>query len=457
MNEVNVSRRGRADGLLGADDVAAERVVAVEELVVDAADEVARRVEVHVHLLDDHALLALDLLGVEARVADHVDEDVERHVAGAGGALDVVARVLLAREGVELAADPVDLGRDVAGGRAPLGALEEHVLGEVGDAADLGRLVARACREHDEARDRLRLRHRRREHANAIGQRCSLEDGHRRIVDTRCIRAWDDAARHENHRRHGSDRLLVLVVVGLVVGIVLLGVWAVRRFVPSTRDGFDAEVSSQMMGVVASLFGLLLAFVVVIEFQTFSSAGDNVQTEADDLGAIVRDSYAFGPAGGQIRTAIGDYVHLVVDDEWPLMRKGKESAAAWDGLDDVFAAMQAYKPVSTSEVAFYDDSVRHLNAVLEARSNRLDSSGSSDLPALIAALILVGAVVILGYATLVGSKSSAFHAIGAGAIAVVIGFALVVLVALQFPFSGGLAVDSQPFREGALAPFFSPK
>jgi hypothetical protein len=210
-----------------------------------------------------------------------------------------------------------------------------------------------------------------------------------------------------------------------------------------------------MMGVVASLFGLLLAFVVVIEFQTFSSAGDNVQSEADGLGAIVRDSYAFGPAGNQIRTAIGDFVHLVVDDEWPLMREGKESAAAGEGLDDVFAAMQAYQPVSTSEVAFYDDSVVHLNSVLEARSNRLDSSGSNDLPALIAALILVGAVVILGYATLVGSKSSAFHAIGAGAIAVVVGFALVVLVALQFPFSGGLAIDSQPFREGALAPFFS--
>jgi hypothetical protein len=251
--------------------------------------------------------------------------------------------------------------------------------------------------------------------------------------------------------------LLVLVVVGLVLGIVLLGVWAVRRFVPSTRDGFDAEVSSQMMGVVASLFGLLLAFVVVIEFQTFSSAGDNVQTEADDLGAIVRDSYAFGSAGGPIRKAIGDYAHIVVDDEWPLMRNGEESTAAWIRLDGIFTAMQAYKPVSTSEVAFYEDSVRHLNSVLEARSNRLDSSESSDLPALIAALIIVGAVVILGYATLVGSKSSAFHAIGAGAIAVIIGFALVVLVALQFPFSGGLAIDSQPFREGALAPFFASK
>jgi len=251
--------------------------------------------------------------------------------------------------------------------------------------------------------------------------------------------------------------LLVLIVVCAVLAIVLLSVWAVRRFVPSTRDGFDAEVSSQVLGVVASLFGLLLAFVVVIEFQAFSGAGDNVQSEADDLSAIVRDSYAFGnPAGSNIRASIGDYVHAVVDDEWPLMRHGKESSAAWLRIDNLFTAMQDYKPVSTSQVAFYDDSVRHLNAVLEARSNRLDSSSGNDLPVLIAALIIVGAIVILGYATLVGSKSSAFHAIGAGAIAIVVGFSLVVLVALQFPFSGGLAVDSQPFREGALAPFFSP-
>ena len=210
-----------------------------------------------------------------------------------------------------------------------------------------------------------------------------------------------------------------------------------------------------MLGVVASLVRAAARVRRRDRVPGVQLAGDNVQSEADDLGAIVRDSYAFGPAGARIRTAIGDYVRTVVADEWPLMRDGKESAAAWEGIDGVFAAMQAYKPVSTSEVAFYDDSVRHLNAVLEARSNRLDSSGGNDLPALIAALILVGAVVILGYATLVGSTSSAFHAIGAGAIAVVVGFALVVLVTLQFPFSGGLAVDSRPFREGALAPFFS--
>jgi hypothetical protein len=250
--------------------------------------------------------------------------------------------------------------------------------------------------------------------------------------------------------------LLVLVVVGVVVGIVLLSVWAVRRWLPITRDGFDAEVSSQMLGVVASLFGLLLAFVVVIEFQAFSAAGDTVGNEADGLEAIVRDSYAFGnPGGTAVRSSIGDYVRVVANQEWPLMRDGKESPAAWDEIDRVFAAMQAYEPVSTSQVAFYDDSVRHLNSVLTARSDRLGASDGNDLPVLIAALILVGAVVILGYATLVGSTNSAFHAIGAGAIAVIVGFSLVVLLALQFPFSGGLAVDSSPFKEGELAQFFA--
>jgi hypothetical protein len=45
--------------------------------------------------------------------------------------------------------------------------------------------------------------------------------------------------------------------------------------------------------------------------------------------------------------------------------------------------------------------------------------------------------------------------IGAGSIVVVVGFSLVVLVLLQFPFSGGLAVDSKPFGEGALAPLLA--
>ena len=169
-------------GLLATDDVPAERLVAEQEALVHAVDEVAGRVEVHVHLLDDHALLPLDLVRGEAGIAEHVDEDVERDVAVLGRALDVVRRVLLAGEGVELAADRVDLTGDLAGAGPPFGALEEHVLREVSDPVRLGRLVAGAGGEHDHHRHRLPVRQVGGEDAEPVVERVPAEDGHRSIL-----------------------------------------------------------------------------------------------------------------------------------------------------------------------------------------------------------------------------------------------------------------------------------
>ena len=146
-------------------------------LVPDLADVVAGRVEVHVDLLDDHALLALELLLVEARVQEHVGEDVDRDRRRPRGALDVVGGQLLAREGVELAADAVDLAGDVARGGAPLGALEEHVLGEVRDARRLGPLEAGAGGDADDDGHARRVAHGRGEHPHAVVEGAEFEHG----------------------------------------------------------------------------------------------------------------------------------------------------------------------------------------------------------------------------------------------------------------------------------------
>jgi hypothetical protein len=249
---------------------------------------------------------------------------------------------------------------------------------------------------------------------------------------------------------------LVVVFVGLTLGVVVLAVWLIRRLVPKTREGFDAEVSSQMLGVVAALFGLLLAFIIVIQYQSFGDAEGSVNQEADSLAAIVRDSNAFrGPGGERVRLAIGTYVRAVVDDEWPRLREGEESARARDALSGIYGALQAIEPRAGREAAFYDDALRQLDDALHARRDRLDAA-SGGLSSLIVALIIVGSVVILGYAALVGSRSFWFHAIGAGAIALIVGFSLVVLLDLSFPFAGDFAIDPGPFGTGVLAQFSVP-
>ncbi len=253
---------------------------------------------------------------------------------------------------------------------------------------------------------------------------------------------------------HVPVSVLVLGTIVLTVCLVLLGVWLIRRLVPVTREGFDAEVSSQMLGVVASLFGLLLAFVIVIEYQNFGSAQDNVGQEADSLAAITRDTDALAPAqAALVHAAIGTYVRAIVTDEWPRLREGHDSPQASDDVSHIYAALEAAKPTSPQATAFYNDSVKQLNEALIARRERL-STASGGIPSLVLSLILVGAFVILGYVMLVGSRSFWFHLIGACSIALVVALSLVVLVDLSYPFSGSLVVSSDPFRTGVLAQFF---
>jgi cobalamin synthase len=54
--------------------------------------------------------------------------------------------------------------------------------------------------------------------------------------------------------------VIMVVAVCLSLAFTVLAVWLVRRAVPARRDGFHAEVSAPIWGVVAAVFGLLLAF-----------------------------------------------------------------------------------------------------------------------------------------------------------------------------------------------------
>jgi hypothetical protein len=250
--------------------------------------------------------------------------------------------------------------------------------------------------------------------------------------------------------------LLLIAAVALTVAVVVLAVWLIRRIVPATREGFHAEISAPMVGVVAALFGLLLAFVIVIAYQNFLDADANVSREADSLSSIVRDSQAIPEPGGEnVRLAVGTYVRAVVNNEWPQMHDGNDSGLARTGLEGIFAAFRTVKPRSPQAIAFYDDAVRQLNAALAARRDRLQTAGGG-LPRDIALLILFSTFVTVGYAVLVGSPHFGFHALGPAAIAAVVAVSLVVLLDLSYPFSGDVSIAPDDFKTGALGQFFPP-
>ncbi len=250
----------------------------------------------------------------------------------------------------------------------------------------------------------------------------------------------------------------LLVAAGcLALVIVVPAVVVVRHLVPATREGYHAEISAPMLGVVAALFGLFLAFVIIIAYQNYLTAGTNISREAEALSAIVRDSEAFPePDGQEVRSAVGEYARAVVFDSWPLMRRGETSGVAAADLNGIFAALREVRPGSPAKLTFYQDAVTQAGTAASARQDRLGSVAGG-IPSVIVVLLLFNTLVIVAYAVFVGSPSFFFHARGPSAIAVVVAVSIVVLFDLSYPFSGSVTVSPHDLRSGELEQFFSPR
>ena len=103
-------------------------------------DQIVRRVGDAVDLFEDHVPLGLEIALAEQRTAHQIGEDVHRERKVLVEHVGLVAGVVAAGEGVEAAAAHLELERELPG-RPPLGALEHHVLEQMGDAHLLGPLV----------------------------------------------------------------------------------------------------------------------------------------------------------------------------------------------------------------------------------------------------------------------------------------------------------------------------
>jgi hypothetical protein len=95
------------------------------------------------------------------------------------------------------------------------------------------------------------------------------------------------------------------------------------------------------------------------------------------------------------------------------------------------------------------------NDLVSARSERLDYVDQGVASVLWFAL-LVGAIVIIGFATIFGLRSAALHVVITGSLAVTIGVLLFVAVVIDRPFGGGLTVEPRPL-ERVLTDFGGPE
>ena len=168
--------RDLAQPRLAADAPAADAMAVVQQLVQRFGRHGRRIVRLSLRLLDDDLELARQLVGVDDRAGVGVGLDVEALHEARRRQHRVVARVVVDRAGVEIAADGLRLLGDLADA-ARRRALEVHVLEHVRDADDVVGLVEVAgAHVRDDGDDRRRAVAPN-QHGQSVGQPRSHDGG----------------------------------------------------------------------------------------------------------------------------------------------------------------------------------------------------------------------------------------------------------------------------------------
>ena len=194
-------------------------------------------------------------------------------------------------------------------------------------------------------------------------------------------------------------------------------------------------------------YAVLLAFVVVIAWQSFDKSDSNVQKEANSIIDIYRDSIAFPKTfRDEVRPLIKEYTDAVINEEWQMLARGEQSPRAHELLKKIWVMYSSYEPNTENEKIFFAESVHKLNEAGELRRMRIMDSRTGIHPILWFVLI-VGGITTIIFTFFFGTENLTAQVMMAAMLAMVIALILFTVLLLDFPFTGGLNITSDAFKQ----------
>jgi len=234
--------------------------------------------------------------------------------------------------------------------------------------------------------------------------------------------------------------LSAMLVVGLPTALAMLGPILLRRYVTLEKLAKNNEVAGFKFAVVGVLYAVLLAFAIIVVWERFSDAENNVAKEAGAAANIYRLSQGInGQPGIALRGALTNYVRAVISDGWPAMERGSPSASAKEALDGIYKALLTFESPERRDTALFSEILRQLDTITEMRRARL-SAAVGLVPGLIWPVLFGGAVITIAYTFFFGSENLGAQTLMTGLLSMIIFSALLTAIVINEPFAGVVKV-----------------
>jgi hypothetical protein len=236
----------------------------------------------------------------------------------------------------------------------------------------------------------------------------------------------------------------ILLAAVAALGAMLLGL-AASLFLSLEFRRRHNDVTAAMLSVIGVTFAVLLAFVAMLAWEHFNNAKAASYREAAAVLDVYNVSIGFAdPEMSSMHHDIIGYLETVVKVEWPAQAKGQtvDPNSAW--LNKLNRTAINFKPSGLADGNRHAVLLAALMRLADARQQRLLAADTT-IPVVVWIVTLMGGVLTIAFASLLGVPSLTMHLAMPAALAVSGALVLILIIALSNPFRGDFRVSTQPF------------
>jgi len=232
--------------------------------------------------------------------------------------------------------------------------------------------------------------------------------------------------------------ILVVVVIptSLAVGCQIL----IRRAVGVHTLAHNNEVAGFIFAIIGVVYAVLLAFVVIAVWEKFSEGQTAVAKESAAAAALHYYSEGPEPEAAKLSESLVHYLKLTIERDWPAMAVSSEDGQTTEALSALYRAAMALNRTGTRSVADMSEVFAQLDDLTLGRRVRLHLA-TGLVPEIIWITLFAGAGFTVCFALFFGSPNAVAQLAMTAILSVVLAAGLVVIIALDHPFSGPVHIS----------------
>lgn len=237
-----------------------------------------------------------------------------------------------------------------------------------------------------------------------------------------------------------------VIMVSLIILIAHIGMSATENWIKKKRTlKYDNEIAGIVFGVLSLIYSLIIAFVIIAVWENYEELNRTIEKEADYLNSVLVHSKMLPDALRlPTSTAISDYCHKVVEEEWDMA--------------DGEAHFQGSAIPSLRMLLYHDEDIRNkysnvmsildtdLSAITSLRRERLTHTHAY-VPELVWMILIMGSIMVIIFSYFLHMESMQMKRIYMSFLWGIIGMSLFLVYMLDHPFLGSTQVSKAPFEE----------